>query len=151
MTDGITAFEAAVNAAKQSPCAKSKRGVAIWRVGSMVGVGFNRPPPGMACDGSMSCIDACSKLCLHAERVALNEAGKCAQGSSLVHVEVIGEEPVVSGPPSCWQCSRDILDARIKSVWLLQTRGLVEYTALNFHIETLRNCGLPVIEERCSQ
>ncbi len=135
----------AVQAAKMSPCAKSQRGVVIWRGSDVVATGANHQPMPMVCDGSEACRVDCGKLCIHAERDALNIAGEQARGAELLHVKVADGKPVVSGSPSCWQCSRDILEAGIRTVWLLQADGLVAYAAIEFHEISLKHHGLPVI------
>ncbi len=136
---------AAVEAAKLSPCAKTQRGVVIWKEDVVCVAGCNHQPSPMVCDGSDECRAACGKLCIHAERHALNLAGERALGADLLHVKVADGKPVVSGSPSCWQCSRDILEAGIRTVWLLQADGLVAYTAVEFHQLSLKHHGLPVI------
>ncbi len=138
------ALDQAVLEAAQSSCQKSKRGVVIW---SNPWRGFivqahNGPPPGFACDGSDACRSACGKLCQHAEMRALFLA---RLGTDLLHVKVVDGKAVPSGPPSCWQCSRAILDQGIQRVWLLHEDGLWSYSAEDFHVQTLQNCGLPVI------
>lgn len=159
--DKFRAFRKAVEAAKRSPCQKSKRGAVVWcdeGPSSLWVSACNGPPPGFACDGSDVCRSACNKLCLHAEeRALLNEGDTSGTYSSdydlpytdLLHIKVVDGEPVPSGPPSCWQCSRKILQAGIKRVWLMHekdnVRVLKSYTVDEFHEQTLINCGLPVI------
>jgi len=136
------ALKLAVEAACMSPCGKSKRGVVIFGGSRASVVGFNGPPDGFACDGSDACREACGKVCRHAEARALD---RCFDHTDLLHVKVIGGLPVPSGPPSCWQCSRAIIDCGIKRVWLLHETGLRLYSADDFHVQTLENCDLPVI------
>lgn len=148
------ALERAIESARCSPCAKSKRGVVIWREGWPHYVtGFNSPPHPHQCDGSEACRSNCAKLCVHAEADALislfgtNVPGPA--GCDMLHVKVQQEGlAVASGEPSCWQCSRLILRARIRRVWLLQDQGLRSYGAQEFHRLTLANCGLPSLRER---
>lgn len=143
----------AVEAARFSPCAKSQRGVVIWRPGfplmSTCRVGFNHPPEPFKCDGSQLCRESCNKLCVHAEQAALLQfaaEGLSTDGCHMLHVKVVQGEPVVSGPPSCWQCSRMLLSARLEAMWLLHEEGLRRYSPQEFHRLTLLSCGLPVIE-----
>ncbi len=135
----------AIEAAQASPCAKTQRGVCIWKDREDIARGYNHQPEPMTCDGSDACRSGCGKLCVHAERHALNRAGNRARGADLVHVEVVDGKAVVSGPPSCWQCSRDILEAGIRKVWLFHDDGFAEYTAREFHEITLKHHGLPVV------
>ena len=146
----------AVDAAKRSPCAKSKRGVVIWcPINSMFAIGFNHPPDGFRCDDSDACREHCNKLCLHAEQEALMAArGRSVFRSSprvlhLLHVKVDADgNAVPSGPPSCWQCSRLIVDClHIDTVWLLEDEGLRSYTPHEFHVRTLEYCQLPVFKD----
>ena len=141
----------AVKAAMDSPCAKSQRGVVIWHPDASViyARGYNHPPEEMACDGSEACRAACGKLCIHAERSALDEIDIpkfC--GFQMLHVKVVDGEPVPSGPPSCWQCSRHILEAGIDQMWLLHEDGLRSYSSREFHELTLKHHNLPVIFSR---
>lgn len=156
---GLDALSHATAIARMSPCKKSKRGVLVFNRRGPLGGGFNGPPPGFVCDGSPECRAACPKVCNHAEARALLEALSFARrsptepldivlhGAELLHIKVVDGEPVPSGPPSCWQCSRLILDCGISKVWLVHADGLKSYTADEFHEATLRECGLPVIRE----
>jgi len=141
------ALEEAIKAAKRSPCSKSKRGVVLWcpEIYCSLTLGWNHPPEPMFCDGSEACRESCGKLCVHAEADALINAQHNVDGYSMLHVKVADGEAVPSGPPSCWQCSRLLLGAKIKKVWLLHEEGLKLYTARDFHEQTLKNCGLPAI------
>ena len=145
-----TALILAVEAGAKSPCCKSKRGVVVWEdeyrdlLESPVS-GHNGPPPGFACDGSDACRKACGRTCVHAEHRALMKASP--DHTDLLHVKVVDGAAVPSGPPSCEHCSKAILDAGIKRVWLLHETGLRLYSAEDFHVQTLVNKGLPVIRE----
>jgi hypothetical protein len=66
------------------------------------------------------------------------------EGLEMLHVKVTEHGSVPSGPPSCWQCSRHIVAAGIKYMWLFHDDGLRRYDALEFHELTLRHHGLPV-------
>lgn len=172
----------AEGAAQKSPCAKSKRGVAIYSRGVNDQVlvhasGFNGPPAGFSCDDTAQCREACPKKCVHAEMRAVRELatrlpemtrprflGDAPSGPFLVHVKIGDRGQVIGGgPPSCWQCSREILDSNfVRGVWLYEaqstpvhllsyppqsavatTSAWVFYTAEEFHRATLKNCGLP--------
>lgn len=138
----------AAAAAVRSPCAKSQRGVLVFRAdGTVVGRGFNAQPKPFACDGSDACRASCGKLCEHAEAAALRDAGPIHPQAvvHLLHVKVVRGVAVPSGPPSCWQCSRAILAAGISSVWLLHQGGVKGYTAEDFHRLTLEHERLPVL------
>jgi deoxycytidylate deaminase len=152
MTDseeGIPAyvFDAALKAANSSPCAKSKRGAVVWEPlwGKILGVGHNAPPKPLQCDGSEECRASCGKVCVHAEMSALLAAGLPGSGYALdvVHLKTVDGLPVPSGPPSCWQCSRNMAVAGVEGVWLLHKDGWRRYEALEFHRLTLRHHGLP--------
>lgn len=153
--DERLALQAACLAALESPCAKSKRGVAVFdrRLG-LVAVGCNHPPEGFRCDGSEECRQHCNKLCVHAEADALQQVRLWHEprGSvygprlEMVHVKVVDGEAVPSGHPSCWQCSRHILNFGVVAMWLLHEDGLRRYGPEEFHEHTLRNLQLPVIK-----
>lgn len=129
---------AAQLAAMKSPCAKSKRGAALFdsviaeggaragRRNPMLygGTGFNGQPTPFRCDGSKACRAACGQLCLHAEQRAIIEAIRSddvgPRGADLVHVKVVDGVVVPGGGPSCWQCSRLVVDSGIRGVWLFE-------------------------------
>ncbi len=170
-------IETARRTAMLSPCAKSKRGVVIFdrltaelnerTLGerwfevhrliaddTVLATGFNEQPPGWACTGTDICKRDCAKLCIHAEQDALADLGGHAmrgdhrQGLDLVHVKVVGESIVPGGGPSCWQCSRQIIAAKLGGVWLFEkildgtTGRWKRYSALAFHEATLEACDL---------
>jgi deoxycytidylate deaminase len=136
----------AIATATFSPCDKSKRGVVIYRSSDhvLVAAAFNSPPVPFVCTGSEACRAACSKVAVHAEQRAIIEAGHACRGAYVVHAKVVGDDLVPSGGPSCWQCSRLMLDAGIAGVWLYQESGWRLYNAVDFHALTLLACGLPV-------
>jgi len=143
------ALEAAVSIGNKSPCQKSKRGVVIFNQYGLLGWGNNHPPKPFVCDGSEGCRGSCNKLAVHAEQAALIDAMNDQEpmlDAEMLHVKVIDGVAVPSGPPSCWQCSRLILDSGIQKVWLLHENGLKSYSAVEFHEETLKNCNLPEIK-----
>jgi deoxycytidylate deaminase len=141
----------AVRVAMRSPCAKSKRGVLVVSMTErdwpdcLVGSGFNAQSEPFACDGSDACRAACGKLCVHAEAAALREAAGLARRAHLLHVKAVDGKAVPSGPPSCWQCSREILSAGISTVWLLHESGWTPYPAAEFHRLALEHEHLPVL------
>lgn len=139
------AIDAAVAAARQSPCAKSQRGVVLyndedverWATGMMSvydlnamidGVGFNGPPPGFKCLGADKCGDACARLCLHAEDRAIRAAGVLDDVVDLVlvHVKVVDGELVAGKRPCCEACSKVIAEVGIKGVWLYEAGVVTE-------------------------
>ena len=160
---GIVATAVAAGAA--SPCAKSKRGVVIWArnrehsplkgaciEGTMYAIqasAHNARPDG-PCDGSDACRRDCGKVAVHAEQAAILKCTDWFRNGNrkqdvveMLHVKVVDGQAVPGGPPSCWQCSRIILAAKVDYMWLLEDgRGWVRRTAQQFHRETLRNCGL---------
>lgn len=130
----------AISIAKMSPCAKSKRGATVYEVDAdgdlvcIVNAAFNGPPGFRAfstCGGSDECRRDCGKICMHAEEraiVAINkdewqrfgDRGMHLQHLELVHVKVVNGSLVPGGGPSCWQCSRTVLDEQIGAVWLYE-------------------------------
>ena len=155
------AIESARKAALRSPCAKSKRGVVLFcgedtteECVVVAGEGFNGPPPGFACDRSDACRRDCAKLCLHAEDRAIRQAlvewsAPPLDDVELLHVKVVDGQVVPGGGPSCWQCSRLVVEAGLRGVWLYEQTGIAPsgggalaswrfYTAEEFHRTTLR-------------
>jgi len=141
------ALPRAVRMACQSPCAKSKRGVVIWNpeLFDILCANHNHPPKGFVCDGSKECRGACGWHCVHAEMAALLDVKQGVHGLHMLHVKVVDGDAVPSGPPSCTDCSKYILEAGIETMWLLHEDGLRGYSADEFHELSLRTRELPVI------
>lgn len=139
------ALNEAVKASLNSNC-KSKRGVVIWhRRWGIISSGWNAPPKPFICDGSESCRANCAKTAVHAEQAALmNYLGSNFNTNEceMIHVKSVDGVAVVSEKPSCWQCSKLILSSGLKSMWLYQKEGLIEYKPSEFHEQTLINCDL---------
>lgn len=147
------AISAAIGAANDGSCGKSRRGVIAYRklpFPHIIARGHNAPPPGFACDGSDACKAACAKVCIHAEQAVLSQeffGPRFSTPAALVHVKTVAGLLVPSGGPSCWQCSRIIVsDTRIDGIWLFHVGGWRLYEPEEFHRMTLIECGLPVIE-----
>lgn len=139
------ALQQAIERANLSNC-QSKRGVIIWhrKIGFIAG-GYNAPPKPKICNGSNACKANCSKTAVHAEQQAIINAFNLTVPLSeceMIHVKTVDGKAVTSEKPSCWQCSKLILAARIRYMWLYQVEGLVRYTAADFHEKTLINCEL---------
>jgi hypothetical protein len=165
-------IDAAVAAARRSPCAKSQRGAVVYdprtetqRGPLLLGRGWNGQPEPFVCAQSEECRASCAKLCVHAEARAIRAAlgsdfaeRHALATTHLLHAKVIGGALVPGGGPSCWQCSRDVLDNDLGGVWLYENvapgcddmfgfMGVWKfYTALDFHRATLNACGLAVRE-----
>lgn len=144
------ALERAVQIGARSPCVKSKRGVVVFRSDSryLAGEGYNAPPFPFVCDGSEACQTACGKVCVHAEQAVLVGPH---EGGEMLHVKVVDGVGVPSGPPSCADCSKLILESgEISAMWLYEDRGdgakLYRYTPVEFHRATLQTLGLPCAE-----
>jgi len=159
----------AIEAARQSPCAKSKRGAVLFDDACHVwGKGWNGPPLQIKgslgnCDGSETCRRHCSQRCLHAESRAIIEAcnwslldGETGGGEfpAMLYVKIDENNKLVAGGgPSCWQCSRLIVDVGfVTGVWLYQ-RDFADgpedhqcswhwYSAGAFHHATAATCGI---------
>lgn len=140
----------AVRAGDRSTCTKSKRGVVIFdhAVSKLLSLAWNSPPAPFFCDGSEACRAACGRVAVHAEERAILHAlahGATLKGASLLHVKVVRGEAVASGPPSCAQCSRLILEMGIARVWLLHATGWHSYDAVEFHSLSLAANTLPAV------
>lgn len=136
-----TYAELAVRKANDSPCCKSKRGIVLVSSSGIEAVACNAPPEGFSCTGTDFCKKNCNKLCVHAEEAALlDHTG--GGDLEMIHVKTVNGELVPSGNPSCWQCSRAIVHAGVKGMWLYHADGWKRYTANEFHRLTLQNCDL---------
>jgi len=149
----------AVDAARRSPCAKSKRGAVVFyrRLGEIIGAGYNSPPSPFTCLNNEMCMKDCAKRCVHAEARAIAAARSWSGGANhvasfeVLHIKVNADGVAVpGGGPSCWQCSRDLLDGGFRGIWLWLTPEAAGadrptwrfYPALEFHTETLKACKI---------
>lgn len=130
------AIQVAREVALKARCAKSKRGVVLFaidwdestdEVAVIAGKGFNGQPEPFRCAASEACRRDCAKLCLHAEDRAIRQA--LVEWSSpplndleLLHVKVVDGEVVPGGGPSCWQCSRLVVEVGLRGVWLFEAQ-----------------------------
>ena len=129
-------IRAAVEAARCSPCAKSRRGAASYQPvgdGFLFTTAFNGPPMGIRCDGSESCRRSCRERCEHAESRAVTDLvaacgyTKIRDDFDVVHVKIDDSGDLVAGgPPSCGRCAVRMLDVGIGGVWLYQTPESIE-------------------------
>lgn len=144
------AISMALVAAKSSPCAKSKRGVAayVWqdtegnehaRPGRFLVACSNSPPYPLACKGDSACKAVCAQYAVHAEEAVVHAVsmgtdiriGRISAGQiALVHVKVntLGEHVPVSpkskdatSAASCLTCSRTMLAFGIGGIWLYES------------------------------
>lgn len=149
-------------AARRVPgrCVKSLRGAVVFDSASLVihGCGFNAPPLPMACTGTDRCRKICRRICEHAEAraigatlqaVDISALAKGRRALHLVHVKLGADGLVTSGgPPSCTDCSKQILGCGfIDKVWLFEHRNSKApawhfYSALEFHQCSLEAEGL---------
>lgn len=164
-------LEHAIYAATQSTCAKSKRGVAIFEFGNVrfqeVVMANNSPPKPFICTGTEKCKESCGKVAIHAEeRAIMRSLRKHANNSyddfawqsdekDMVHIKVIDGKPVASTRPSCWMCSRKLVEAKMRYMFMVtdfdDSGGPVftGWTVEEFHEETLKFCDLEVGKAEC--
>jgi len=148
MKPPIKVVEEAIQEGSLSPCEKSKRGVVVFQGSEVLSRGHNAQPEPFHCNGSAECKSSCAKLCEHAEAMALRKLDSSVVEGDMLHVKVVDGRLAVSGGPSCWQCSRMVLaDRRIRGFWLYHEDGWKRYSSEEFHRATLKECGLPVLEE----
>lgn len=134
------------------PCAKSKRVAAVvdelCQLTPVIAV--NGPPGRFTCGRDDECRKACGRICVHAEERALLQASaRRPMGFDplwrlhVLHLHVIDGEPVPSRSASCETCSRKMLEFGIHSMWLFLESGWRRWSAEDFHLDTLKNLGLP--------
>ena len=124
--------ELAIEVAGLSPC-RSKRGSVIFAAGDVIAHGHNHKPSGFECDGSAACKATCRAEAVHAEQVALLQAGHAARGAEMLHVKAVDGQLVPSGGPSCVQCSKLGLYAGVAGIWLYHEQGWRWYDAAEWH------------------
>jgi deoxycytidylate deaminase len=150
-------IQAAVKAGRKSPCCKSKRGAVVFFGDTLISTGYNSQPGSFICQGSKTCRENCAKLCVHAETRALKNAlafmaREKLSGFDMLHIKIEGGEGVAGGPPSCWQCSRELIDSGLNGMWLweITERGpkWKYYPISEFHRLTLDNCDITYLRIR---
>ena len=129
-------IDLAVQVSGWSPC-RSKRGVVIFTGEHAVAHGYNYKPRGFDCDQTVACKATCRREAIHAEQQALLSAGPAAAGSDMLHVKTVDGRLVPSGGPSCVQCSKLAVAARIRGVWLYHDAGWQRYPIAEFHRQSL--------------
>ena len=129
----------AVQSSLHSPC-RSKRGCVIWNDWEIISSGFNHQPSPVTCDGSDQCKSSCRQTAIHAEQSAVLNGlpSHFFSFASMLHVKTVNGLIVASGPPSCLECSKLILETGISFMWLFHANGWKQYTAVEFHTETLK-------------
>jgi deoxycytidylate deaminase len=132
------AVDAAIRLSQQSPC-MSQRGAAVFVPGRIISAACNDKPRGFVCTGTASCKATCRIEAVHAEQRALLLAGPAARYAEMVHVKTVRGALVPSGLPSCWQCSKLILDSGILTMWLYHPWGWTPYHPADFHRQSLDN------------
>lgn len=133
------AVTAAVEAARASRCRKSSRGCSVFdgivhsaavRGTNVIGAANNGRPDDEACGGY--CAAHCNKMAVHAEARAIRLGERWLAEHSLVrsdslvlvHAKVGATGNLVGGGgPSCWQCSRELLDVNFAGIWLYEQSG----------------------------
>lgn len=142
--------ERAIAIAQMSTCAKSKRGAIMAHPDThTIFEAFNGPPRTFECTRDTECWSSCNRVAVHAEeRLLLTPGARAyAPGSHIVHARVNSEtgDLLPSGCPSCWQCSRMIVECEVGWVWLYHDDGeWTPYQAAAFHELTLKFKNLPV-------
>ena len=128
-----------------SPC-QSKRGVVIFdAAGHPIAWGYNFKPRGFDCDGTDACKATCRVEAIHAEQMALVNAGRRSNRAELIHVKSVDGQLVSSGPPSCVECSKLMLAAGIAVVWLYHGSEWCRYETADFHQRSLVELRLAVL------
>lgn len=143
MTPPQNAIEIALQQALCSPC-RSKRGAVVFELRdggttiAVLGRGQNFKPRGFDCDGSLGCKATCRVEAIHAEQMALLNAGHSSlQHADIIHVKSVDGKLVPSGSPNCVECSKLILARGIAGVWLFHEHGWTRYSAGEFHAVSL--------------
>jgi len=144
--------EAAMLAACNASCKRSKCGSVIVKEGKIIGEGFNSPPAGdesqRRCDNSKSQYHpkvTDKTCCVHAEQRAImdalkNNADKIA-GSILYFVRLDDEgKEAVSGSPYCTICSKMALDAGVKEFVLRHEQGVCAYNTKEYNDISFAYC-----------
>lgn len=130
----MAAVQVAVDASKRSTC-RSKRGAVAFRDDRVISFGWNHKPDG-SCDGSETCKRTCRLEAVHAEEmIAISTVD--ISGCDIVHAKTVNDALVPSGGPSCLECSKLMLAAGVRAVWLYHDSGWRRYLINEFHRLTL--------------
>lgn len=132
-------LQAAIVAARQASCLRSRCGSVIVKDGYIIGTGFNSPAgereTERRCTADKTAYD--SKVtdktcCMHAEERAIMDALRHRPdqllGSTLYFIRLDGEgNPQHAGAPYCTLCSKLALDAGIALFVLWHEAGMTAY------------------------
>lgn len=121
----------AIEVSTWSPC-RSKRGVVIFSGDDVLSHGHNSKPSGFECDGSEACKATCRREAVHAEQRALLNLRSPAT-CEMLHVKTVDGALVPSGGPSCVECSKLLVAARVTAAWLYHEHGWQRYVMAEFH------------------
>lgn len=136
-------FEKAAEAAKQSKCQRAKCGAVVVKDNSVIGAGSNSPAGGEP----NRCMDEYSipennkhdiTCCVHAEVRAIHDAmlknPNELAGSDLYFARVDNNGEIISsGVPYCTICSREALDAGVKTFCLWHKDGIKVYDTQEYN------------------
>lgn len=154
------AIHRAEQAAVDSGCRTSRRGVAVYWSARDIGggrelvwdipggQGTNGPPRGASpCDASDACQRDCGRRCVHAEVRAFLATVSCGAWCPrdrlrVVHVKIgLDGWTIPSGGPRCLPCATFLLDQGVGGVWLYEQDGLWRYYPVGaFYAATVQAC-----------
>jgi hypothetical protein len=159
----LTAIGCAVEAARKSPCAKSRRGAAaIWTSDCDLGTpmaAHNAPPAPLTCGRNAACRAVCGQICNHAEERLILNAARHRQAHApmcdVLHIEIGADAEGRGLPlpfdregkpkrPSCITCARIMQHADVRAVWLWGVDGWRWWWAMDFMLETCVELGIAV-------
>jgi deoxycytidylate deaminase len=132
-------IDAAIGASLKADC-RSHRGIVVWNADGIVSVGWNGPPKTRACTKDAVCKATCSRFAIHAEFRAVWQAGAAANGAEMLHVKTVDGQLVVSGGPSCPQCSKMLVEVGVAGMWLYRENGWQRYDVAEFDRLTIEHC-----------
>lgn len=136
-------FQQAAEAAKQSKCLRAKCGSVLVKDEEVIGIGFNCPPAGEP----NRCLDEYTipennkhdvTCCVHAEVRAIHDAmiknPDKISGSDLYFTRIDDNGKIkFSGTPYCTICSREALDAGVKTFNLWHKDGPKMYNTQDYN------------------
>lgn len=137
-------------------CEKHKLPLAEVVNDPIVSTGWNGQPEPFRCTGTDACRKACGMICMHAEQRALYDAllperadGRLLrrpaprfENYEMLHVKVEGGKVVAGGSPKCAQCSRLLVELKVRGIWLYEQLPVPTwklYDSVQFHAVTMRN------------
>lgn len=115
-------IDVAIDEARRSPCAKSKRGAVVFKDGQILGRDHNHPNIPHTCVPDV-CMNYCSFYTTHAERGACQDGifrGNNLDGASILHMKIKNGLVKPVEKAECLDCSSYLMKLRSSGIYIVE-------------------------------